>query len=180
MEHIKGKKGVIKNLFKNYAFLYNHDFIRTNGIFVEKTENLEIMGAELLKESNEFNPTSKINVRKIPEKFKSLIGETVKITGGAYKGHQGILISISDKKGRVELNAKCKAISVDKNFITDCKELKRADMGMQTPRSNSNFKTPAYYPQSPYTTSPKWNAGGQTPNNIFSNPNSKSPRNDLF
>lgn len=41
----KGKKGVIKNIFKNFVFLHNNDFVSTNGIFVDKTENIEIMEA---------------------------------------------------------------------------------------------------------------------------------------
>jgi transcription elongation factor len=152
-------------MFKNFSFLYNHDFPSTNGIFVEKTENLEIMGAELLRESNDYANSygSKVNIKTVPEKFKELIGNPVKITGGNWKGYLGTLKSVNDKTARVELTSKAKIVSVDKNFIAKPGEISRNETSMNTPRGSNNFKTPAYYPQSPYnTTSPRWNAGGQT------------------
>ena len=89
----------------------------------------------------------------------------MKITGGNWKGYLGVLKTINDKTARVELNSKAKIVSVDKNYISDPSEIRRNESTMQTPRSNSNFKTPAYYPQSPYNpTSPKWNPGGATRN----------------
>jgi ribosomal protein L24 len=64
--HYKGKKGVIMNIYKNVVFLHNVDFAATNGIFVDKTENIEIMGSELLAD-NEFNSYgSKVNFKRIP------------------------------------------------------------------------------------------------------------------
>jgi transcription elongation factor len=53
------------NIFKNYVFLHNVDFTTTNGIFVDRTENTEIMGSELLND-NEFGNYSKVNIRKVP------------------------------------------------------------------------------------------------------------------
>lgn len=123
------------------------------------------MGAELLKESNDYANSygSKVNVKNIPEKFKELIGNPVKITGGNWKGYLGTLKSINDKTARVELTSKAKIVSVDRNYISKPGEISRNESTMQTPRGNSNFKTPAYYPQSPYNaTSPKYNAGGST------------------
>jgi transcription elongation factor len=54
------------NIFKNFVFLYNVDFSSTNGIFVDRTENTEIMGSELLVDNMDFNNHSKVNVRKVP------------------------------------------------------------------------------------------------------------------
>ena len=62
----KGKKGVIYNIFKNYVFLYNVDYPFTNNIIVDRAENIEIMGSELLHENMDFNNTSKVNERRVP------------------------------------------------------------------------------------------------------------------
>ena len=48
----KGYKGVIKNIFNQFIFLLNNDFARTNGIFCEIKENLELLGSELLLETS--------------------------------------------------------------------------------------------------------------------------------
>ena len=36
----KGKKGVVKHIFKTVLFLWDKDFPATNGIFVEKSRNV--------------------------------------------------------------------------------------------------------------------------------------------
>jgi hypothetical protein len=54
------------NIFKNFVFLYNIDFTQTNGIFVDRSENIEIMGSELLVD-NELNTTGgRVNIRRAP------------------------------------------------------------------------------------------------------------------
>jgi transcription elongation factor SPT5 len=67
--HYKGKKGVVMTVFKNNVFLHNVDFSTTNGIFVDRTENTEIMGSELLNDNNDFSTYgSKVNVKRVPGK----------------------------------------------------------------------------------------------------------------
>lgn len=45
----KGRKGVIKYIFKNTLFLWDKEFYQSNGIFVEKTNNVLILGDEHMK-----------------------------------------------------------------------------------------------------------------------------------
>ena len=42
----QGRKGVIKYLHKDVVFLWDKAFQQTNGLFVEKTRNVEILGTE--------------------------------------------------------------------------------------------------------------------------------------
>jgi len=160
----KGKKGVIKNVYKNAIFLYNHDFVSTNGIFVDKSENVEIMGSELL--ADVYNATGgKVNIKKIPDELRSLMGKLVKIIKGNWKGYIGTLKKITDKCASIELNSKNKIVSVDLSFIQGLnEEIKNNSSNMNlsimsTPRSNVGLKTPSYYPQTRNSnpTSPKWN-----------------------
>ena len=48
----------------------------------------------------------------------SLIGKTVRIIQGPYKGYIGIVKDATASTARVELNTNCKTISVDKNRVS--------------------------------------------------------------
>ncbi len=158
----KGKKGVIRNIFKNFVFLYNQDFVSTNGIFVDKSENLEIMGSELLTDNNIYS--GKVNIRKPPEPLRKSIGSLVRIVVGNWKGYIGILKKVTDKNAAVELTSKNKTITIDILHIQTIDDEGQARGGndyMTTPKSNFGINTPAYYPQSPNNygggMSPGWN-----------------------
>ena len=43
-----------------------------------------------------------------------IIGQTIKITQGPYKGHIGIVKDATESTARVELHSKCQTISVDR------------------------------------------------------------------
>ena len=43
-----------------------------------------------------------------------LIGQTIKITQGPYKGHIGMVKDATEATARVELHSKCQTISVDR------------------------------------------------------------------
>jgi len=45
----KGRRGVIKFIHRNTVFLWDRDFKQTNGIFVENTNNILILGDEHMK-----------------------------------------------------------------------------------------------------------------------------------
>jgi transcription elongation factor SPT5 len=159
----KNKRGVIKNIFKNFVFLYNQDFVSTNGIFVDKSENLEIMGSELLADSYNLNG-AKVNLRKVPEELRQYVGKLVRIIRGNWKGHMGILKRVSDKNAAIELTSKNKIITIDIGSIAPAEDsygnMNRGDNYMATPYSNNGGKTPAYFGQSPgYAINPMspWN-----------------------
>jgi len=48
---------------------------------------------------------------------RELIGQTIKITQGPYKGHVGVVKDATDTTARVELHSNCQTISVDKNRV---------------------------------------------------------------
>lgn len=169
----RGKKAVIKCLFKKFGFLYNKDYTQSFGIFLEHTSNIQIMGAELLEEDRQNKV--KINIFSVPEKVKKLIGKHVKIIRGMWKGYCGVLKGADQNKAKVELLSRNKTITVEIDDIIDYnnKEISNNDF-MNTPRANFGNvnKTPGYYPQSPNmfnnTTSPKWNS--MTPNHWSQSP----------
>ena len=139
----KGNKGTIKCIFKKYVFLHNNDFIRTNGIFCEIKDNLELLGSELLAENTE---KGKVNQRRVPNDIKELLGKTVHVVEGKWKGYNGILIDANDKSIKLELSAKQKTIELPFSYIKegDVNSAKDNEGLSLTPNSLS-MKTPAYY-----------------------------------
>ena len=163
----KGTKATIKCLYKRFVFLHNNEIIQSNGIFVDLSDNIEILGSELLMENGE---NGRLNQRKIPEETKKLLGKEIHIIRGEWKGYNGILKEANDKFIYVELTAKQKTIrlsfqDISKGDVNDS-EVSKND-SMTTP--NMAYKTPAYYPQTPTAHSPGWNMM-TTPNN-YKSPN---------
>lgn len=122
------------------------------------------MGSELLGDVYNISG-GKVNIKRIPEELRKLIGELVKIIKGNWKGYIGTLKKVTDKNACVELSSKNKIVTVDLSYIQDLKEGSNTSVSninqsiMSTPRSHAGIKTPAYYPQTPSynPTSPKWN-----------------------
>ena len=88
----------------------------------------------------------------------------VKITGGDYKGYEGVLKNINNTYARVELSSKTKTVSVEKNFIKDPSELNNELINnMNSNRSGS--RTPSYYPKTAgqngfsFNSPSNWNSG---------------------
>lgn len=50
---------------------------------------------------------------------RGLIGTTIKITRGPFKGNIGIVKDANHNTVRIELHTSCKTISVDRNNIAD-------------------------------------------------------------
>lgn len=150
----KGTKAVIKNIYKYYVFLHNNDYIQSNGIFAENSDNIEILGSELLIDTD--GTRGRVNRKMIPEEIRSLIGKTVKIIMGVWKGYSGIVKDVTDKNAYVELSSKPKTIRLELSAIvrTDVQTDDNSGFGgfrgdTMTPRAMAQPKTPAYYPQSP-------------------------------
>ena len=139
----KGNKGTIKCIYNKYVFLHNNIFNRTNGIFCELNDNLELLGSELFGENSE---KGKVNYRRVPNDIKDLIGKVVHVIEGTWKGYNGILIGANDKSIKLELSAKQKTIQLPFNYIKagDVSSAKENEGQSHTP-TNITMKTPAYY-----------------------------------
>ena len=140
----KGYKAVIKSIYGNYFFLLNYEFIRTNGIFCEIKENLELLGSEILRESTD---KGKVNHRRIPNSVKDLKGKIVHITKGNWKGYNGILIQGNNKNAMIELIARQRTIEVPfDHFVKGDVNSAKENNNESIPYNNHGFlKTPAYY-----------------------------------
>ena len=140
----KGYKAVIKSIYNKYVFLLNHEFIRTNGIFCEIKENLELLGSELLNESSD---KGRVNHRRVPNHIRDLLGKIVHITKGNWKGYNGILVNSNDKNAMIELIAKQKTIEIPFEYFVKGDVNSAKDNASENVQFNNHgfLKTPAYY-----------------------------------
>jgi transcription elongation factor SPT5 len=197
-----GRQGEIKHLYRNSAFLYSRMMLENGGIFVCKTRHLILAGGSRpLSASGVMNTASagfmspRISSPAHPSSGSrpfgaskggrdrtdmDLIGKTIKITQGTYKGYIGIVKDAIGTTARVELHATCQTITVDKTRIvvvgsgTGDKAggvstyARNTPMyGSQTPMYGSGSRTPMYggsnTPMQDGSRTPAYGGGGATP-----------------
>lgn len=104
-----------------------------------------------------------------------LIGQTVRISQGPYKGYIGVVKDATESTARVELHSTCQTISVDRQRLTTVGGAKRPSgftsthvrtpiYGSQTPMYGVGSRTPMYGSQTPlHDGSRTPHYGSQTP-----------------
>ena len=87
---------------------------------------------------------------------REMIGKTIKITQGPYKGHIGMVKDATEGTARVELHSKCLTISVDRTRIA----VRNAGKGSGSGSLSSYSRTPMHGPSG----TPLYNTpGSRTP-----------------
>ncbi|XP_071182024.1 transcription elongation factor SPT5-like isoform X2 [Mytilus edulis] len=137
----------------------------------------------------------------LTKRDKELIGQTVRIIQGPFKGYIGIVKDATESTARVELHSSCKTISVDKNRLVSLTGGRPKDgstsaygrtpvYGGQTPMYGS--RTPMYGSQTPLhdgsrtphygSQTPSHEPGNRTPGQSAwdpANPNTPARQNDF-
>ena len=93
-------------------------------------------------------------------RHRELIGSTIKITGGPYKGYVGIVRIVTEAMARVELHSNCQTITVARSHVatvgepnkkggfSHCGRTPAYGIGSKTPMYSSN-RTPMHGSQTP-------------------------------
>ncbi|XP_001844481.2 transcription elongation factor SPT5 [Culex quinquefasciatus] len=180
-----GRDGEIKHLYRNLAFLHSRMYTENGGIFVCKTRHLQLAGGNktqgnALMPMGQFGFMSpRIHSPMHPSggrggargggrgggrgganrvsRDKEILGKSIKITGGPYKGAVGIVKDATESTARVELHSSCQTISVDRNHI--------AVVG-STPKEgsvSSYIRTPSRTPSGSYGAQTPVYSGSKTP-----------------
>lgn len=193
-----GRDGEIKHLYRNLAFLHSRMYTENGGIFVCKTRHLKLAGGN----KNASNGIGAMGVlgfmspriqspmhpggggrgrggmrgrghgRGAMSRDREILGKSIKITGGSYKGAVGIVKDATEATARVELHSSCQTISVDRNHIAvvgaPAKDgsitvygrtpARTPGYGSQTPVYSSGSKTPLHG-----SATPQYDAGSRTP-----------------
>lgn len=167
------RRGEIRHLFRNWAFIHDRHYMENGGIFVAKTRDLRLSGGSKSVNAPGANRpgflpymSPRISSPMHPsggrQPFGSLkggrdrgdlelIGKTIKIIQGPYKGHIGIVKDAIGTTARVELHSQCQTITVDKQRI----DIVERAPGERTGGLSHYARTPMY--------------GGQTPSYEFGN-----------
>jgi len=227
-----GKEGEVKHLFRGNVFIHSRKSVENAGIFVCKSRQLVLAGSSKSASMGGFVPMSpRISSPARGDNNRGggggnrsrggfrggrggrsqrdtgMIGKTVVVKQGPYKGHYGVVKDATETTARVELHASCQTINVDTNRLkvagsTSSSVSRRPSSyssaaatplhTMSTP-SYTGSKTPVYGSQTPtHDGSRTPHYGGQTPQHDGSrtprgmasawdanNPNTPSPHTDF-
>ncbi|PIO40199.1 hypothetical protein AB205_0072600 [Aquarana catesbeiana] len=140
-----GREGEIRHLFRNYAFLHCKKLVENGGMFVCRTRYLVLAGGSKPRDVTNltfgFAPMSpRISSPAHPagdaqrggaagagagapgrgrgRRDNDLIGQTIRISQGPYKGYIGVVKDATESTARVELHSTCQTISVDRQRLT--------------------------------------------------------------
>ncbi|BET00579.1 Transcription elongation factor [Nesidiocoris tenuis] len=188
-----GRKGEVKHIYRNYVFLYSNQHLEHGGIFVCKTRHIQLAGgnkaADSLSLTNTGFMSPRISSPMHPSggggrggrggrggagggmggrRERELVGKTIRISSGPYKGSIGIVKDAKPGEIRVELHSSCKTISVLRSNCDVVGTPTRdgswtsyrtpSHGGAQTPQYSLGNKTPLYEGNR----TPHY-GGGQTP-----------------
>ncbi|XP_071795435.1 transcription elongation factor SPT5-like [Asterias amurensis] len=192
-----GRQGEVRHIYRSFAFLHSRLMTDNGGIFVCRTRHIVLAGGSRQLDaglgtgyspmspriSSPAHPSSGAQAgggsmgrgRGRMSRDMELIGQTVRISQGPYKGHIGIVKDATESTARVELHAMFRTISVDKNRLNKVGGQIRTGAttaygrtpmyGSQTPMyGSSGSKTPVYGSQTPlHDGSRTPHYGSQTP-----------------
>jgi transcription elongation factor SPT5 len=122
------RSGVILHIYHSYLFLHNKSQVENAGIVVVRTASVVTVSAKGGRATgpdlSKMNPAlmkNGVNGGSMPPPRTfgrdRLIGKTVTIRKGPYKGLMGIVKDATDDQARVELHSKSKIISVPKDVV---------------------------------------------------------------
>ncbi|XP_011879871.1 PREDICTED: transcription elongation factor SPT5-like isoform X2 [Vollenhovia emeryi] len=181
-----GRGGEIKHLYRSFAFLHSRMFVDNGGIFVCKTRHLQLSGGNKTTSINSMSPVAGFMSPRIASPMhpsgggfgrgggggrgrgrggggarrdRELIGTTIKITGGPYKGNVGIVKDATETTARVELHSTCQTISVDRSHIAPTTFL----FGCEPGSSDYQTRAQSSAPRSPQNGSRTPHYGSMTP-----------------
>ncbi|XP_044475671.1 putative transcription elongation factor SPT5 homolog 1 isoform X2 [Mangifera indica] len=175
----KGKQGPVEHIFRGVLFIYDRHHLEHAGFICAKASSCTIVGGsrgngdrnvDAFRFNNHRPPP---RVPQSPRRFPRgghqndyggrhrggrgghdpLIGTTVKIRQGPFKGYRGRVVEIKGQSVRVELESQMKIVTVDRSYISDnvvvstpYRDAPRYVMGSETPMHPS--RTPLH----PYNT----------------------------
>lgn len=122
------RRGVIIHIYRSYLFLHNKVQAENSGIVVTRTTNVVTVSAKGGRATgpdlSKMNPALMrpgINTGVMPPPKTMgrdrLIGKTVSVRKGPFKGLVGIVKDASDDQARVELHSKNKLVTIPKEIL---------------------------------------------------------------
>ncbi|GMI90582.1 global transcription factor group A2 [Hibiscus trionum] len=176
----KGKQGPVEHIYKGVLFVYDRHHLEHAGFICAKAGSCCVVGGSRSNGGRNGDSFSRFGNFKTPSRVPpsprrfsrggppfdsggrhrggrgghdALVGTTVKVRQGPYKGYRGRVVDIKGQSVRVELESQMKVVTVDRNFVSDNvvvstphRDTSRYGMGSETPMRSS--RTPLH----PYMT----------------------------
>uniref|UniRef100_H2Y417 Transcription elongation factor SPT5 n=1 Tax=Ciona savignyi TaxID=51511 RepID=H2Y417_CIOSA len=174
-----GQEGEVKHMYRGFPFLHSKKIIENGGMFVVRTRHVVLAGGSRQNvTSSPFAPMSPrigsparqdndrnkaggagagggggggFRGRGRGQRDMGIIGQTVRVRQGPYKGHIGVVKDATESTARVELHATCQTINVDRT------RLQPTDQRRPGGKASTYSRTPMYGSQTPTY------GGGRTP-----------------
>ncbi|KAJ4845522.1 hypothetical protein Tsubulata_013044 [Turnera subulata] len=164
----KGKQGPVEHIFKGVLFIYDRHHLEHAGFICAKSHSCIVVGGSRSNGNRNGDSYSRFGGFKAPPRIPpsprrggrggggrfegggrnrggrgghdALVGTTIKIRQGPFKGYRGRVIEIQGQSVRVELESQMKIVTVDRNYISDNvvvstphRDAPRYGMGSETP-----------------------------------------------
>ncbi|KAJ7965435.1 Transcription elongation factor SPT5 [Quillaja saponaria] len=175
----KGKQGPVEHVYRGVLFIYDRHHLEHAGFICAKAQSCVVVGGSRSNGERNGDAYSRFSSLKAPPRIPQspkrfsrggppidsggrhrggrghdgLVGATVKIRLGPYKGYRGRVVEVKGTSVRVELESQMKVVTVDRNHISDnvavstpYRDTTRYGMGSETPMHPS--RTPLH----PYMT----------------------------
>uniref|UniRef100_K3WKC8 Transcription elongation factor SPT5 n=1 Tax=Globisporangium ultimum (strain ATCC 200006 / CBS 805.95 / DAOM BR144) TaxID=431595 RepID=K3WKC8_GLOUD len=124
-----GHSGTVKHIYRTYLFLHNNRMTTNAGIFVARARQVVLSGSKARSDMIQNSTVPRMDAggmqRGRPgapprggQRESEIIGKTVKIKKGRWKGYIGIVVDESDQKVKVEIHCKAKVVDVDRLHVT--------------------------------------------------------------
>ncbi|GAB4845101.1 hypothetical protein Ancab_038507 [Ancistrocladus abbreviatus] len=159
----KGKQGPVEHIYRGVLFIYDRHHLEHAGFICAKSQSCLLVGGSRSNREKIGGPLTYLRTpQRIPQSpgrlpprgpsmdsngsqrggrgHDSLVGTTVKIRIGPFKGYRGRVKDIKGTSVRIELESQMKVVTVDRNHISD----------------NVNITTP-------YRDMPRYGIGSETP-----------------
>ena len=111
-EH-KGKAATIKHVHRSQLFLHSQVKVDDGGIFTARAKSCSLLAGSKQKSGQIHVVTQKVGSRA-RQKDDQLLGKTVQIQSGKWKGYMGVVCLSTDTHYSVELHSRLKKVSVEK------------------------------------------------------------------
>ncbi|KAJ0405002.1 hypothetical protein P43SY_004919 [Pythium insidiosum] len=121
-----GHSGTVKHIYRTYLFLHNNRIMTNAGIFVARARQVILSGSkarsDMIQNSTiagaDGRPTrAGMPPRNDRRNESDMIGKTVKIKKGQWKGYIGIVVEETEQKVKVEIHCKAKVVDVDRLHV---------------------------------------------------------------
>ncbi|TMW63337.1 hypothetical protein Poli38472_002278 [Pythium oligandrum] len=122
-----GHSGTVKHIYRTFLFLHNNRIMTNAGIFVARARQVVLSGSkarsDMIQNSTIPGADGRPGRPGMPPRNdrrgeSDMVGKTVKIKKGQWKGYIGIVVEEGDQKVKVEIHCKAKVVDVDRMFVT--------------------------------------------------------------